>query len=1056
MTRQITSEKKEKDHGTLDGIGRVLLLYLVNAIPPVSIDALSALAGVPAVKVLSEMERLKKEKLVKEKRGSERGFYFPFDDAVVQRTSGESTREEQEKILRNILDYYSRILADGAEKTQILAEIYYKLGDKDKGLIFIKDAADVLSLSGMKDKAALYYGYLLNNMNEERLTKSTAADFLERTMTHLNGNVMPAEQQRMLLHKAHDIACKYEKWDFAARTKLALAEILKEEGKRNEAFEHYSAVCELAEKIGNHEMLRSAALSISDFLFWEGRVGEAIKRYEEVLGNIEEFGEDVNSLKASAMLGWCYVICGRVSRGLGMIDAVRLKASALRLQEAVIYSDLMSALSFIEIRKLAESESCLERIVRHPEEKLGGYVLWLVYGSMSYICCMKKEYEKAFEYLSKAATFAADPQTERHRGSHVFEAMLQLEQKGLHNEQMNCDAEIRYLLDGDDLYMRGVALRYRALKKIRVRESKGRAFLDLRASEKQLAEAGAEIELARTRIALGDAYLKEGEINVALSYLEKAWSVFSRIDKDLFPKDLLVIMMPQEQKVELMLDRIVDINEMLGTSGNRPMFLERVINVTMDFTTAMRGAFFVIEEGNDPRIIAARNLDPVLVRAEEFKRIRDIVLTVYQKGRELIISGTNDQRPVPDESLRRLGIHSLICMPAKLGKHTHGCLYLDNSITRKAFAENQLPYVRLLCSQIAVGLSNIKIYEQMRELKDRFEEEAIFYKREMGIAAPTEMIVGDSEEMRRVLAQVRQVAPTDSSVLITGETGVGKELIAKAIHTLSKRKDGPFIPVNLAALPQDLVASELFGHEKGAFTGAHEKHKGRFELAHGGTIFLDEIGDLPLNVQVKLLRVLQEGSFEPLGSTKQIHSDFRVIAATNKDLHSEVERGLFRHDLFYRLNVFPINVPALRDRTEDITLLARHFMEIFGRKMGKKFMKPASDSFKRLMQYGWPGNVRELEHYIERAVILSDGGRMHFPALDDKMAVVNTPGDSLPVTPLADMERGYVEKILNATHWRVSGRNGAAAILGLKPTTLISRMKKLGITKPAATDLLKQ
>lgn len=1045
----------EKISGKSDDIARVLLLYLVNAIPPVSIDALSALAGVPAVKVLSEMERLKKERLVKEKRGAERGFYSSFNEEVAQRVLRESTREEQERILKNILDYYGRILADGTEKTLVLAEIHYKLQEKGKGLTFIKDAADILSRSGNKGKATLYYGYLLNNMNEERLTKESAADFLERTMAHLNGNNVQAAQKSILLHKAHDVACKYEKWDYAARTKLAIAQILKESGKPNEAFQYYNEICELAEKTGNHEMLRSAVLSVSNFLFWEGRVGEAIKRYEEVLGNIEEFGEDVDSLKVSAMLGWCYVMCGRVSRGLGMIDAVRSKASALKVQEAVIHADLMNALSFIEIRKLTESESCLERITVLPEEKLEQYVLWSVYGALSYLCCVRKEYEKAFAHLGKAAAYAGALPIERHRGSHVFESMLQLEQKGLRHDLMNCDAEVKKILQSDDLYMRGVALRYRAIKKIRLRESKGRAFLDLRASEKQLSEAGAEIELARTRIALGDAYLKEGEINVALSYLEKAWAVFSRIDKNLFPKDLLVIMMPQEQKVELMLDRIVDINEMLGTAGNKPMFLERVISVTMDFTTAMRGAFFVVEPGNEPRIIAARNLDPMLVRAEEFKRIREIVLMVHQSGRELIIPGTGAQGPISDESLQKMGIHSLICMPAKLGEHTHGCLYLDNSITGKAFADNQLPYVRLLCSQIAVGLSNIKIYEQMKELKDRFEEEAIFYKREMGIAAPTEMIVGDSEQIRRVLEQVRQVAPTDSSVLINGETGVGKELIAKAIHTLSKRKDGPFIPVNLAALPQDLVASELFGHEKGAFTGAHEKHKGRFELAHGGTIFLDEIGDLPLNVQVKLLRVLQEGSFEPLGSTKQVHSDFRVIAATNKDLHREIERGLFRHDLFYRLNVFPIDVPALRDRTEDIPLLAWHFIEIFGKKIGKRFMRPGGDSFKRLAQYSWPGNVRELEHYIERAVILSNGGRMHFPSLDDKTTTVNMLGDAMPATPLADFERGYVEKILNATHWRISGRNGAAAILGLKPTTLISRMKKLGIKRPVATDLLK-
>ena len=340
-----------------------------------------------------------------------------------------------------------------------------------------------------------------------------------------------------------------------------------------------------------------------------------MRRYEEVVGNLEEFGDDATTLKASAMLGWCYVICGRISRGVGMIDAVRSKARSLTLQDVVIYADLMSALSLIEIRKLADAEFFLTQILSIPEEDLDHYVSWAANGSMAYICCAKEEYENAFEYQKKAIEHSRILGFVRHRGFHIFESMIELEKKGFYHTEMNCDTEIKKMLDGDDIYMKGVALRYRALRNIKTRQSKGRAFLDLRASEKYLKTAGAEIELARTRIALGDAYLKEGEINVALSYLEKAWALFSKIDKDLFPKDLLVIMMPQEQKVEVMLDRIVDINESLGTVRNKPLFLERVINVTMDFTMAMRGAFFVVEPDSGPRIIASRNLDPMLAQS---------------------------------------------------------------------------------------------------------------------------------------------------------------------------------------------------------------------------------------------------------------------------------------------------------------------------------------------------------------------------------------------------------------------------------------------------------
>jgi formate hydrogenlyase transcriptional activator len=336
----------------------------------------------------------------------------------------------------------------------------------------------------------------------------------------------------------------------------------------------------------------------------------------------------------------------------------------------------------------------------------------------------------------------------------------------------------------------------------------------------------------------------------------------------------------------------------------------------------------------------------------------------------------------------------------------------------------------------------------MKVLKDRFEEEANFYKQEMGITAPLEKIIGQSEAIRKMTEEVRQVAVTGSSVLILGETGVGKEVVAKAIHGLSDRKAGPFIPVNLAATPQDLVASELFGHEKGAFTGARERQKGRFELADGGTIFLDEIGDLSLSVQVNLLRVLQEGTFERLGGSKPIKSNFRVISATNKDLRMEVGKGSFRQDLYFRLNVFPIHIPPLRERKDDIPLLAHFFVYKYGKTLGKMIKRIPPDELKKLLHYHWPGNVRELEHVIERALVLSDGHSISFTGFEygssDRVSIDDA---TKRLGTLAELEREHIEKVLKSTNWKVSGPHGAAAILGLKSSTLVFRMKKLGIKR---------
>jgi transcriptional regulator with GAF, ATPase, and Fis domain len=580
------------------------------------------------------------------------------------------------------------------------------------------------------------------------------------------------------------------------------------------------------------------------------------------------------------------------------------------------------------------------------------------------------------------------------------------------------------------------------------RQSRGRAFLDLRNSEKYLRAAGAEIELARTWVALGDAYLREGEIAVAQSHLKKAWELFSRVGRELFPKDLALIMMPPEEKMEFMIDRIIQINKSLGTIRDRSAFLERMISLVMGFTMAVRGAFFVMESGR-PKIITGRNLDPLMLKAGQFELITGVVTHVSGENCEAVMPGLREMSGLSDQSFLNAGISSFICMPASVDDEMLGYLYLDNRLSGP-FPENQLAFIRLLCSQIAVGLSSINNYEDMRELKNRFEDEATFYKQEMGVVTPIEMIVGKSGGIEMVKDGIRQVAPTDSSVLILGETGVGKELVAKAIHNLSTRKEGPFIPVNLAALPQELVASELFGHEKGAFTGANEQKKGRFELAGGGTIFLDEIGDLPLSIQVKLLRVLQEGTFERLGSAKPIRSDFRVIAATHKDLRREIEKGAFRQDLFYRLDVFPIAIPPLRERKEDIPLLACYFMENFCRKMGKRISRIPVEELKKLTGYYWPGNVRELEHFVERGVILSHGDRIAFSGMEEG----HDPGADRAEpssAALADVERDHILKTLAVTRWRVSGPHGAAAVLGLHPSTLLSRMKKLGITRTVET-----
>jgi formate hydrogenlyase transcriptional activator len=307
-----------------------------------------------------------------------------------------------------------------------------------------------------------------------------------------------------------------------------------------------------------------------------------------------------------------------------------------------------------------------------------------------------------------------------------------------------------------------------------------------------------------------------------------------------------------------------------------------------------------------------------------------------------------------------------------------------------------------------------------------------------------EQLIGNSPALEAVLEQVERVAPTDSTVLLQGETGTGKELIARAIHNISSRCGRPFVKLNCAAIPFDLLESELFGHEKGAFTGAIAQKVGRFEMADKGTLFLDEIGDIPLALQPKLLRVLQEQEFERLGSARTHQVDVRLVAATNRDLADMVKRAEFRSDLYYRVNVFPILLPPLRARSEDIPALVSHFVEVYGRRMGKQidYIPPATIS--ALSSYQWPGNIRELQNFIERSVILSDGTVLSPPLAELKRSPVAEP---LGAVTLKDAERDHILKTLMQTRWVVAGPNGAAARLGMKRSTLYFRMQKLGISR---------
>ena len=500
---------------------------------------------------------------------------------------------------------------------------------------------------------------------------------------------------------------------------------------------------------------------------------------------------------------------------------------------------------------------------------------------------------------------------------------------------------------------------------------------------------------------------------------------------------------------------------------NLEQLTKQLIRIAVETAGARRGVILLSENrqltvgatstaGDEDKVFS-----PPLPIAEYPNVPVSVINLVSRTGETLsLANATEDPRFSNDPMVERARPLSVLAVPIQHRMQTQGVLYLEHDLAANVFTPDRATILEGLAAQAAISLQNARLFEERKksearlrdalteveQLKAKLEAENLYLAEEIKSQHGFEEIVGESKEIKQLLKSVATVAPTDASVLILGETGTGKELVARAVHDRSNARAKTLVKVNCAALPGNLIESELFGHERGAFTGALSRKIGRFELANGGTIFLDEIGDLPLDLQAKLLRVLQEGEFERVGSVQTIQVQVRVIAATNRDLEKAVEEERFRADLYYRLNVFPVQIPPLRDRPDDISLLVRRFASRYAAKLGREIESIPAPAMKALQTYHWPGNVRELQNVIERAVILSDGPVLNLADWMPKRPA-GTPAE-LTTWTLRDVEKRHILKVLEKTGWQVSGERGAARLLDLKPTTLDARMRKLGIRRP--------
>jgi len=890
--------------------------------------------------------------------------------------------------------------------------------------------------TGAMEAATFYFKIIIENVDIISDQSRQYMYFIDASLGLISshGHLMPLQQQWDLLERASACAESSNKLEKLCMVNLRLAQVIKTAGDYEKASVLYEKAWDLAKHLHSEDLLRQAALFTSDFLFWQGFVAQAVSRYEKVIGDAENFPADQATLRATATLGWCYGICGHTARGIGLIDAVRNKADGLNLTQVKVYADMMAVLTLLDSRRISEAETHLDAIFHFPEDTLGNYILWAGYASRAFIFYTRGDLQRSFKYQKMAFEKSEEVGWFHHRGPWNFDYIDALEEAGLVHPKMNYDAEIWRLLGWPDVYMQGVGFRYRALRKMKKQGRNDDIVSDLDKSTRLLTKAGARLELAHTQVLHARLMLQEEPASEnARSLLKEAWKVLSNINPDLFPNELRPYL-EDEPEEESVINTLLEVGDAIGTVRDRERLLTRIINLLMRLTRAGRGGVFLVDDRNNARLVASRNLDTAILESPQFRESWQVIAQVIETGRETIMSKNTGPGP-----------GWLLCYPVMLRNHFFGVIYLDNTLVGLSPPQDIISLLKVVISQMGVAIDNANAYEEIEQLKGRLEQETRLYRMEMeGVPAGTKAI-GTSEAMKRVLAKIGKVAATGATVLITGETGVGKELVAREIHRQSTRCKSPFIPVNTASFSSELIASELFGHEKGAFTGATHQHHGKFELADGGTLFLDDIDAISMDVQAKILRAIQEKEFERVGGSQTIRSDFRLIAATNADLTEMITEKKFRTDLYFRLNVFPIHIPPLRERKEDIHLLANYFLDIFNKKMGKHIRGFTKKELESLSRHSWPGNVRELKHIIERAVILSENGYAGVPELLSNNRFEKESDNAFPT--YREMEKTHIVNALKKCGGRVSGSGGAAELLDLKPTTLYAKINKLGIRK---------
>jgi formate hydrogenlyase transcriptional activator len=978
--------------------------------------------------------------------GMEPGVYS-FSDLQKRRNFRTNLPPEQQaQIHKKIASILLRDLPDDQNKALAVAVHLFNFQNDLETLHWLLKAGDSYRrIFRIEDALACYKKVLKDLSNcegevSDLLFIETALEYSEITTARNIPRLVTS-----MLQEAMARAKKLDRQPYQALIEMHIAKNEWYLSHYSVALSHFEKGWSLAKKLGNPKLIRSATTFSTFFLYWQGRFREAVLDYEKSAADIEKYPAGKFPLIASLTVGRCYAHIGQITQGLGMVDSIQKQSLERGDKYSAAHARFLVGSIMLDIGLITDAIQALEIATEEAtiEHNLWPRIMGKLCLALAYFLIENNEgcLTRLHEFLRESENVHLPVRS----NNYLIELCWAMEQGKLSRiSGLSLNEEMNQMIKGENIFLRGVAYRFQALLQKQMGLPNDEIIQSFNLSQKCLEDSGHQSELAKTYLELGRLYLVLGEEERAKNTIKLGSKILYSINKALIPDDLKPLI--QDLSVgENPLKEILSLGQEIATIRDTKDLVQQIISAVNHITGAERGAIFFSDDSVKPprlQLRASKNLTSEQISDPNFASSMNMIKEVAETGKSYIL-GINLQEE--NSSHVKEIIRSRICVPMILRDKVIGVLYHDNRLLKNAFKKSDLDLLAYFAAQAAIAMDNAGAYEEIQRLNRKLNEEKLYYKEAHLENFQFADIVGESLAIMEVLNQINQVAGTDAAVLISGETGVGKELVAREIHRHSPRCDKPFIRAFCSALPESLIPSELFGHERGAFTGAYQRRIGRFELADGGTLFLDEIGELPLDVQVRFLQVLQSKEFERVGGSETIHSDFRLIAATNRDLEQEVKNHRFRSDLFYRINVFPISVPPLRDRKEDIPLLAYYFLKNYATKMGKTFKGIPESEMDKFIQYNWPGNVRELENIIERGAILSTGQDFRVP----KLGLGHQDfGPSKDDRSLKENERRHILWALQKTRWKVRGFGGAAELLNIHPSTLEFRIKKLGIQKP--------